>query len=259
MAPEPTLHPALAPARHGFFGRRGGVSGGIYASLNCGPGSADDPGAVATNRARVAAALGVAPAALLTLRQAHSARAVVVDGPWTGDRPQADALVSGDPGLALGALAADCAPVLFIDPAAGIVAAAHAGWRGALDGVLAATVDAMTGLGARRERIAAVVGPCISQRAYEVGPEFVERFVDEDPAFARFFAGGVGDRAQFDLPGFCLDRLRAEGVAQVAWIGACTHDDPDRWFSYRRATRAGEPDYGRQIAAIRAPGGDSPA
>jgi len=257
MTVEHATHPSLAPARHGFFGRRGGVSGGIYASLNCGPGSADDPDAVAANRARVAATLGVAPAALLTASQVHGARAVVVDGPWSGDRPQADALVSGDPALALGALAADCAPVLFIDPTAGIAAAAHAGWRGALDGVLAATVAAMTGLGARRERIAAVVGPCIAQRAYEVGPEFVERFVDEDRAFARFFAGGRGDRAQFDLPGFCLDRLRAEGVAQAVWIGACTHDAPERWFSHRRAARAGEPDYGRQIAAIRAPGGDS--
>jgi YfiH family protein len=254
-APPSDRAAILDPAPHGFFGRRGGMSEGLYASLNCGPGSNDDPDAVTRNRARVAAAMGVRPEALLTVSQIHSARVVVADGPFTGARPQADALVTATPSLAVAALAADCAPVLLSDPAARVVAAAHAGWRGALDGVLEATIDAMTGLGARRERIAGVVGPCISQAAYEVGPEFVERFIDADPAHGRFFAGGRGDRAQFALPGFCLARLRAKGVARADWIGRCTHGDPERFFSYRRATQAGEPDYGRQMAAIRPPPG----
>jgi YfiH family protein len=229
------------------------VSRGLYDSLNCGPGSQDDPAAVAENRARVAARLGVAPEGLLSLHQIHSPTVVVATGPWPAERPRADAAVTATPGVAVGALAADCAPVLFADVEGGVVGAAHAGWRGALDGVLEATVAAMEGLGARPDRIAAVVGPCISQPAYEVGPEFVERFLDDDPEHARFFAGGRGDRAQFDLPGFCLARLRAAGVGRAEWIGRCTFADPDRFFSYRRTNHAGEPDYGRQIAAIRLP------
>jgi YfiH family protein len=228
------------------------VSVGIYASLNCGPGSRDDPAAVAENRARVAAAMEVAPERLLTLHQAHTARVLTVDSPFAGERPQADGLVTATPGLALGALAADCAPVLLADAAAGVVGAVHSGWRGAFDDIPGAAVEAMTALGARRERIVAVVGPCISQSAYEVGPEFVERFCDDDPENARWFAGGAGDRAQFDLPGFVLGRLRAAGVGRAEWLGRCTYGDPARFFSYRRATHRGEVDYGRLISVIRA-------
>lgn len=242
--------PLLARTPHGFFTRRGGVSKGLYAGLNCGPGSADDAAMVAENRARVAAALHVAPDALLTVHQIHSDIAVVADGPWPAGRPRADAVVTAAPGVAAAALAADCAPILFADAEANVVAAAHAGWRGALGGIVAATVAAMERLGARPDRIAAVVGPCISQRAYEVGPEFVEAFIDEDPAHARHFAGGAGDRAQFDLPGFVLGRLRAEGVEACEWVGRCTYGDPDRFFSFRRATHLGEADYGRMISAI---------
>lgn len=251
-APPHLIDPALAPAPHGFFGREGGGSQGIYASLNCGPGSADDPATVASNRARVAAALGAET--LLTARQVHSAQAVTVDAPFADDaRPQADAFVTATPGLAVGALAADCAPVLLADVEAGVVAAAHAGWRGAFGGVLEATVDAMESLGARRGRIRARIGACISQAVYEVGPEFVERFLDDDPEAARWFAGGLGDRALFDLPGYCLGRLRAAGVGDAGWIGRCAFSEPEAWFSHRRARRDGAPDYGRHVAAIAPP------
>ncbi len=241
----PITSPALAPI-HGFFTRQGGVSRGLYDSLNCGPGSKDDPSAVAANRAIVAETLGALD--LRTVYQTHSADVVhVTDAAWP-DRPRADAMVCTTPGIALGALAADCAPVLFADVSAGVIGAAHAGWKGALGGVLEATVDAMTALGATD--ITAVVGPCISQRAYEVGPEFMDRFLDDDPENDRFFAGGLGDRVQFDLPGFALNRLRAAG-AHAEWSGYCTFSDEARFFSYRRATHAGAPDYGRQISAIR--------
>jgi YfiH family protein len=241
----------LAGTRHGFFTRRGGASSGVYAGLNCGPGSSDQREAVTLNRARVAAALGVAPERLLSLHQTHSTDVVFV-GPegWT-ERPRADAAVTATPGIALGILTADCAPVLLHDPEAEVVGAAHAGWRGALEGVLEATVAAMAKLGARPEAIRAAIGPTISQRAYEVGPEFLDRFLDEEAGHGRFFVPGHGDRLHFDLPGFVLARLRAAGVADAGWIGACTHSDPERFFSYRRSTQAGEPDYGRLISAIR--------
>lgn len=246
----PILSPNLAPAPHGFFTRQGGISRGLYAGLNCGPGSSDDPDAVAANRARVAAHLQVSPDALLTLHQVHSPNVVRVTEPFVAeDRPRADALVTDRPGLAIAALAADCAPVLF--QADGVVGAAHAGWRGALSGVLEATAADMSALGARDIR--ATVGPCISQKAYEVGPEFLEAFLAEDPDHARFFASGAGERMQFDLPGFCLARLRAAGV-EAEWTGHCTYADPDRFFSYRRTTHRGEADYGRMISAIRLPG-----
>lgn len=241
---------ALAGTRHGFFSRRGGASSGVYAGLNCGPGSSDQREAVAMNRARVAAAVEVAPARLLSLHQVHSSDVMIVDAPWA-ERPRADAMVTTTPGLALGVLTADCAPVLLADGAAGVVGAAHAGWRGALEGVLEATIDAMVGLGARRERIRAAVGPTISQRAYEVGPEFFDRFRDEAAGYERFFAPGRGDRLLFDLPRFVLHRLREAGVDEAEWIGACTASEPARFFSYRRATLAGEPDYGRLISVIR--------
>lgn len=241
----PITSPALTPI-HGFFTRQGGVSTGLYDSLNCGPGSKDDPTAVSANRAIVAETLGALD--LRTVYQTHSAKVVhVTDAPWP-DRPRADAMVCTTPGIALGALAADCAPVLFADIGAGVIGAAHAGWKGALGGVLEATVDAMTALGATD--IAAVIGPCIGQRAYEVGPEFMDRFLDDDPENDRFFAGGLGDRVQFDLPGFALNRLRRAGV-RAEWSGYCTFSDEARFFSYRRATHAGAPDYGRQISAIR--------
>ena len=245
---RPITADALRGIAHGFFTREGGVSTGIYAGLNGGPGSADDPGAVAENRRRIAAHLGAG--ALVSLHQVHSPDIVRVTEPWGSDRPRADGMVTDRPGIALGILTADCAPVLFADPQAGVVGAAHAGWKGALGGVIEATVDAMQALGAERDRIVAAIGPVISQRAYEVGPEFVERFVDEDSDNARYFAGGQGDRAMFDLPGYCLARLRAAGVGAAEWTGHCTYSDPDRFFSYRRACHAGETDYGRLVAAI---------
>lgn len=243
----------LDGTRHGFFARRGGASSGIYAGLNCGPGSSDQSEAVRLNRARVAAAIGVGPDRLLSLRQVHSA-IVVEAGPegWT-ERPRADAAVTRAPGVALSVLTADCAPVLFVDPDAGVIGAAHAGWRGALEGVVESTLAAMVGLGAERARIRAAVGPTISQSAYEVGPEFLDAFRAEDPGHARFFANGRGDRLMFDLPGFVLARLREGGVAEAEWIGACTYSHPERFYSFRRATHAGEADYGRLIAAIAIP------
>ena len=251
MALEFLTSDLLAGTRHGFFTRRGGASSGIYAGLNCGPGSSDQREAVALNRARVAEALGVPRERLLSLHQVHSTE-VVIAGPegWT-ERPRADAMVTTHPGLALGILTADCAPVLFHDPEAAVIGAAHAGWRGAVDGVLEATLAAMESLGAAVPRIRAAVGPTISQRGYEVGPEFLARFLTEEAGYDRFFIPGRSDRLLFDLPGFVLARLRAAGVAEAAWIGACTHADPDRYYSYRRATQAGEPDYGRLISAIR--------
>ncbi len=240
----------LTGARHGFFTRRGGASSGVYAGLNCGPGSRDQAEAVRLNRGRVAAAIGVDPERLLSLHQVHSAEVAVATAEGWIERPRADAAVTDRPGLALTVLTADCAPVLLIDPEAGVIGVAHAGWRGALDGVAEAVVAAMERLGARTGRIRAAVGPTISQRAYEVGPELVERFADDDPDHARYFVNGVGDRYRFDLPGFVLGRLRAAGVAEAGWIGACTYSDPERFFSYRRTTHAGEADYGRLISAI---------
>lgn len=255
MTPNaPTLEmltsPLLRSARHGFFTRRGGASSGVYRGLNCGPGSRDQAEAVRLNRARVARAMGVAPERLLSLHQVHSPEVVVAGPEGWAERPRADAAVTDRPGVAIGILTADCAPVLFHDPEAGVVGAAHAGWRGALDGVLEATLEAMERLGASTGRVRAAVGPTISQRAYEVGPEFFHRFADDDPAHSRHFSQGAGDRYRFDLPGFVLARLRAAGVAEAGWIGACTYAEPDRFFSYRRATHAGETDYGRLISAI---------
>lgn len=240
----------LLKTRHGFFTRRGGASSGVFAGLNCGFGSSDQRGAVAINRARVAAALDLEPEALMSVHQVHSADVEIVSS-LTDARPEADAMVTNHPGIALGILTADCQPVLFSDPEAAVIGAAHAGWKGALNGVLEATLKAMETLGAKRERIRAVIGPCISQRAYEVGPEFMDSFLDLDPESSRFFAGGAGDRVQFDLPGFGLARLRAAGVAQAEWTRHCTYSDPERFYSYRRTTHIGEADYGRLISVIR--------
>ena len=237
-------------ARHGFFTRKGGASSGIFAGLNCGTGSSDQTEIVAINRGRVADAMGVGPEALVTVHQVHSARALPVTGPLS-IRPEADALVTATPGLLLAVLTADCQPVLFADAEAGVIGAAHAGWRGAVDGVLEATVEAMEGLGAQRSRITAVIGPTISQASYEVGPEFLDRFRAEDEASTRFFANGQGDRMRFDLPGYGLYRLRQAGVGHAEWTGHCTYRDTERFYSFRRTTHAGEADYGRLISTIR--------
>jgi YfiH family protein len=241
----------LRGIRHGFFTRRGGASSGIFEGLNCGFGSTDQSEMVAINRIRVAEAMGVTPSNLQTVFQIHSARAVTLDAPCEGPAPQADAMVTATPGLALAVLAADCQPVLFADREAGVVGAAHAGWKGALDGVLEATLDAMETLGARRSGTVAVIGPTISQRCYEVGPEFFERFLDDDPDSARFFAHGEGDRMLFDLPGYGLHRLRQAGIGQASWTRHCTYSDPARFYSYRRSVHTKEADYGRLISVIR--------
>lgn len=241
---------SLAPFRHGFFTRRGGASSGVFQGLNCGTGSSDQAEIVRINRARVAAAMEVLPENLASVHQVHSADVVTLTEPMDGPKPKADAMVTNVPGVALGILTADCQPVLFSDAEAGVVGAAHAGWRGALSGVLENTVEAMCALGASRDGIAAVIGPSISQRAYEVGPEFFEDFVAEDPDHARFFANGEGDRYLFDLPAFGLSKLRAAGV-QAEWTRHCTYSDSDRFYSYRRTTHEKAADYGRLISVIR--------
>jgi len=240
----------LPPQHHGFFTRRGGASSGVFDGLNCGHGSSDQREAVAVNRRRVAEAMKVAADALISVHQTHSADVVTVTEPLI-NKPQADAMVTATPGLALSILTADCQPVLFYDSEAGVIGAAHAGWRGALDGVLEATLDAMETLGANRATIAAVIGPTISQKAYEVGPEFFDTFMIDNPDNARFFANGTSDRMLFDLPGFGLHRLRRAGVGQADWIGHCTYSDAARFYSYRRTTHAKEADYGRLISTIR--------
>lgn len=242
---------SLAPLRHGFFTRKGGASSGIFEGLNCGPGSSDLETAVTINRARVAGAMEVAPDHLVTINQVHSPDVVTLSAPPEDGRPRADAMVTATPGIALGILTADCQPILFADAKAGVIGAAHAGWRGSLAGVLEATLDAMEALGAARGAIHAVIGPCISQRAYEVGPEFLDDFLAEDPGYGRFFAQGEGDRMLFDLPGFGLYRLREAGVGQAEWTRHCTYSDPARFYSYRRTTHKGEADYGRLISVIR--------
>jgi hypothetical protein len=230
---------------HGFFSRRGGVSSGLYASLNCGPGSGDEAAHVAENRRRAMAALG-----LDTLRscyQVHGTRVVTVNDDATETGTEADALVSRARGIALGVLTADCAPVLFHDPAAGVIGAAHAGWRGALAGVVEETVAAMESLGACRASSRAVVGPCIAQASYEVGPDFPEAFRDDDPFFE---AGPRAGHWQFDLPGYIVARLARLGLAEAVALGHDTYADEDRFFSYRRSCHRGEDDYGRCLSAI---------
>ncbi|MEL7467723.1 MAG: peptidoglycan editing factor PgeF [Pseudomonadota bacterium] len=246
--PNPIRSDVLDGIAHGFFTREGGVSEGIYSGLNGGQGSKDAPEAVAENRRRITDHLGAAH--LASVNQVHSPDCIVVDGPLE-ERPRADAMVSNTPGIAIAVLTADCTPVLFADREAGVIGAAHAGWKGAIGGVLETTLDTMITLGADRARIEAAIGPVISQRAYEVGPEFVERFLDEDPDNARFFAGGQGDRAMFDLPGYCRERLRAAGIDRAEWIGHCTYSDEKRFYSYRRSCHRSEPDYGRLVSAIR--------
>lgn len=250
MTLEILTAPSLTPIRHGFFTRRGGASSGVFEGLNCGLGSSDQTEAVRINRARAAEALGVAPSALRALRQIHSATAAVAEAAPPSAAPEADALVTATAGVALTVLTADCGPVLLADPAAGVIGAAHAGWRGTLDGILEATLEAMESLGARRDAVVAVIGPTISQRAYEVGPEFFDRFRDLDVDSTRFFAGGAGDRLHFDLPGYALQRLRRARVAHAEWTGHCTYSDPARFYSYRRSLHEKQADYGRLLAAI---------
>jgi YfiH family protein len=237
--------------RHAFFTRQGGVSEGVYDSLNGGIGSADDPARVRENRRRMAEELSVAPANLVSLYQVHSADALVVTAPFPGERPKADGMATRVPDLALAISTADCGPVLFADPHAHVVGAAHAGWRGALSGILEATLAAMEGLGARRDKIVAVLGPTIGPQAYEVGEDLIARFRESDPANERFFSdNGRPGHALFDLPAFIGSRLEAAGIGEFAALDHCTYTDEAQFFSYRRATHRGEKDYGRLISAI---------
>jgi hypothetical protein len=243
----------LARVPHGFFGRRGGVSTGVYASLNVGTGSGDDREAIAENRHRAIAAV-LPDAGLATLYQVHSGEAVYTDRPWAQDeRPKADAMVTDKPGLLLGILTADCAPVLFADDEAGVIGAAHAGWRGAFAGVTDATIALMETLGARRDRICTAIGPCIALPSYEVDESFRQQFLDGDPANDRFFRTAQGKRPHFDLESYVAARLEAAGIATVERLGLDTYSDPDRFYSYRRATHVGEPDNGRQFSLIGLP------
>jgi YfiH family protein len=244
---------SLSGVPHGFLGRRGGVSTGVCAGLNVGLGSTDQRDAILENRRRAVDA--VAPGAqLVTLYQVHSALAVQADAPGPDDaRPQADAMVSDRAGLVLGILTADCAPVLFADEQVGVIGAAHAGWKGALGGVVEATVEAMEKLGAERARITAAVGPCIARKSYEVDEAFLKRFTDADPANERYFAGGREGRHQFDLEAYVVSRAAAAGIGRVEALGLDTYSDAERFFSYRRATHRGDPDYGRQISLIALP------
>jgi polyphenol oxidase len=243
--------PVLSGTKHGFLGRRGGVSTGLVEGLNVGLGSGDDPTAIVENRRRAADAVAQG-ASLVTVYQVHSPDVVSVTAPFPDDaRPHADAMVTATPGLMLGILTADCAPVLFVDTEAGVIGAAHAGWKGAIGGVTDVTIDAMEKLGAKRERIAAAIGPCISRASYEVDASFLSRFIDESPENERFFADGKRSaHHQFDLEAYVAHRLARAGITRVAALGLDTYSDPTRFFSFRRATHAHEPDYGRQISLI---------
>ncbi len=242
----------LGSIRHGFFTRHGGVSDGVYSSLNCGLGSKDNPSSIAENRSRVAAHLGAEAHNLVTLHQSHTAIALVVNKPFAPNAiPKADALVTRTPGLVVAALAADCAPVLFADQQINVVAAAHAGWRGAIGGILEATIAAMESLGSHRKRIRACVGPCINQSDYEVGPEFEKQVLNADHQSASFFATPHGkSRVHFDLPSFVAHRLALAGVVEIERQSLCTYANDDLFFSYRRNVHQGKSDYGRQISAI---------
>ena len=242
---------AIPGLRHAFFTRNGGVSGGVYASLNGGLGSDDDPAHVAENRRRMAEAMDVSPEHFLSVWQIHSPDAVTVSGPWEGAvRPRADAMVTRTEGLAIGVTAADCGPILLVDPNARVIGAAHAGWKGALTGIVESTVDAMEKLGAERGGIVAAIGPLIRQHSYEVGSEFVERFIEADAENAPFFIPSTRERhAMFDLAGFIRMRLENSGVLMIDDIGVDTYSD-ERFYSYRRSVHRKEPDYGRHVHAI---------
>ena len=249
---SPLLHGENNSTRHGFFTRIGGVSTGIYAGLNCGLGSGDNRPAITQNRTRVADYFAVAPAHLCGVYQIHSNTAVEISTPTAGVI-KADALVTNRAGLALGVLTADCAPILFYAPSGGIsgvIAAAHAGWKGALFGVIENTVALMERLGAVRGEISAVVGPCISEKNYQVGVDFYTGFIAQDPDYSRFFTIDGATHYRFDLPAFCLSQLAKAGVKSAGWTGECTYAQPEKFYSYRRATHQKEADYGRQISAI---------
>ncbi len=244
---------ALDCVSHGFFTRQGGVSKGIYKSLNGGLGSNDSPKSIRENRCRIAAALEVPADHLLSLYQVHSPDVITVEAPWENDadRPHADAMVTAVPGLALAISTADCGPVLFVDPKARVIGAAHSGWKGAFTGVLENTLDAMEDLGADRLDTIAVLGPTISNHAYEVGPEFLTRFLEKDPTYERFFKPSPNaGHSMFDLPAFVSTKLNLAGVGTVTDLGLCTYAEEERFYSYRRATHRGEADYGRQLSAI---------
>lgn len=246
----PTLS-ALDGIRHAFFTRDGGVSGGVYASLNSGVGSNDDVAHVRENRTRMAQALGVDVSRLITAFQIHSPKVVVADEPWDVEtRPRADAIVTRTPGLAIGVSTADCGPLLFADPQARVIGAAHAGWRGALSGVIEGTIAAMEKLGADRGRMSVALGPLIRQQNYEVSESFVSEFLRADETHAQFFAPARDGHAMFDLPGFIASRIERSGIGRFEDIGFCTYADPDRFYSYRRSVHRAEPDYGRHVNAI---------
>ena len=245
-----SLLSAIPGLRHAFFTREGGVSGGIYEGLNGGLGSNDDAAHVAENRRRMAEQMGVAPDRFLSVHQIHSPDAVVATGPWQGDKPRADALVTRTEGLAIGVTAADCGPILFVDPTARVIGAAHAGWKGALTGIIESTVDAMEKLGADRSGTVAAIGPLIRQHSYEVGGEFLERFLDADAGNAAYFiASERAGHSMFDLAGYIRMRLENAGVLMIDDIGVDTYSD-QRFYSYRRSVHRKEPDYGRHVHAI---------
>lgn len=242
--------PLLAPFKHGFYTRLGGASSGIFHGLNCGQGSSDQSEIVDINRARVAEHMGGSSETLVGVHQIHSADVVIATEPFV-EKPKADAVVTSQAGLILSILTADCQPVLFADQNAGVIGAAHAGWRGVVDGILQNTVDAMVSLGAKRANISAVVGPCIGQSAYEVGQEFFDEFISRDSGYSRYFRQGAAEgKYQFDLPAFGVDALKVAGVAHAEWIKACTYSDPEMFYSYRRTTHHKEADYGRLISTI---------
>ena len=249
MTLTPLTSDLLSEVSHGFFTRMGGSSTGIYHGLNCGKGSGDRPAAVQSNRAAVADFFGQPADHLQSVHQTHSAQVQILTAPLT-DAPKADAMANSTAGVILGVLTADCQPVLFHDAKAGVIGAAHAGYRGAKLGILQNTLAAMETLGAQRQDICAVIGPCISQKAYEVGPEFLDDICHDAPDALRFFAQGKGDRYQFDLPSYSLDQLRAAGIKEAAWTGHCTYSAPDQFYSYRRSVHEHQPDYGRLISCI---------
>jgi YfiH family protein len=251
--PQPIRAQILDGSAHGFLGRRGGVSKGIHAGLNVGIGSSDDRAAIADNRQRATEAV-LPGSTLMTLHQVHSAKAIIVDAPFRDNiRPEADALVTDRHGLLLGILTADCAPVLFAELSAGVIGAAHAGWKGALSGITDATIAAMERLGADRSRIVAAIGPCIARASYEVDEAFLSRFCEADPENERFFADGQAGHHQFDLEGYVAARIAGAGIARIQAMGLDTYADEERFFSYRRATHRGEFDYGRQISVVGLP------
>ncbi|MBU6463309.1 MAG: peptidoglycan editing factor PgeF [Bradyrhizobium sp.] len=249
MLASPRLS-AVPGLRHAFFTREGGVSGGIYRSLNAGIGSQDDPASVTENRRRMAEQIGVLPQRFLTVYQTHSPDVIVATAPWDRPRPRADAIVTRTEGLAIGATAADCGPILLVDPTARVIGAAHAGWKGALTGILESAIAAMERLGAERSRMIAAIGPLIRQQSYEVGGEFVERFIEADAGNALFFLPSTRDgHSMFDLAGYIRRRLQTAGVPMIDDVGADTYSDPN-FFSYRRSVHRQEPDYGRHVHAI---------